>query len=315
MELDQNGIKINNRVLDSRRDYSGTKFCHLAAISPASIDKDGNISAYNCICTRCNKSISVPIEDLFFYRTRSCGCTDKFDLIGGTFSNLTVVRAAGIRRTGKATSRLVRLWLCKCVCGNEVILNTGALTSRHAKSCGCLRVSQATKFSDPIDRAINHRLSIIKQRCLNPNDDQYFRYGGNGIYVCDEWIADSKNFVDWFKSQPDWKLSLEVDRIDGNGPYAPWNCRLATRETQLINRKCTHFIVVDGIKLTGSQWSRLLRLRHRCSVYGFLQANGENKTIEMIRSKLNEIGINKSNLHEFIQFEHFDPITNEENHV
>ena len=314
MELDINGAKINNRVLDLKRDYSGTTFCHLTALSPCRILENGDIASYNCKCKRCGKKISVDTENLFFYKTRSCGCTDKFDLVGGIFSNLTVIRSAGIRKEGKNGSP-IRVWLCRCKCGKEIIVSSGALAYRHAKSCGCLRVSQATKYTELTDRSINHRLSIIKQRCYNPKDKQYFRYGARGIYVCDEWMKDSQNFVDWFKSQSNWSTKLEVDRIDGDGPYAPWNCRLATRETQLINRKCTHFVVVDGIKLTGSQWSNLLRLTNRLSLYSFIHHNGKEKTIQFIRSKMHELGITRDNLHEFIQFEHFDPITNEENHV
>ena len=207
------------------------------------------------------------------------------------------------------------MWLCKCKCGREIVVRTNSLTTRHSKSCGCLRISQATKFIDPIDRKINHRFSIIKDRCYNPNCNEYWRYGGNGVYVCDEWMKDTKNFVNWFRSQPNWSLKLEVDRINGKGPYSPDNCRLASRETQLINRNSTHFVVVDGIKLTGSQWSFVLKLKNRCSLYSFMQYHTEQETIEMIRSKMLELGINKNNVHNFIQFEHFDPITKENNHV
>ena len=307
------GKKVNHLILDKRIDLSGETFCHLRALRP-DVVVDDSIESYVCQCMKCGKIISVKADDLFFYKTRSCGCTDHFDLIGGVFSRLTVIRQAGIVKVGKPP-RSAKLYLCRCICGNELKLTSGPITSRHAKSCGCLKLDQATKYVDPIDRKINHRLSIIKSRCCNPSDAMYHNYGARGITVCDEWMADTQNFVTWFKSQPNWNIKLEVDRIDGTGPYAPWNCRLATRETQLINRRVSHFLVVDGIKLTGSDWSSLLRLKNRSSVYSYLQHNGPEKTIAMIRLKLKEFGINQSNLHDFIQFEHFDPITKEENHV
>lgn len=307
------GIKVNHKVLDKRIDMSGTTFCHLTAIRPAERVGD-EIIAYVCKCNRCGNEITVSSENLFFYKTRSCGCTDYLNLTGGVFSHLTVIRPAGLRPCG-TKGGMVRVWLCKCKCGNEVTLSTNSLTTRHAKSCGCLRIAQATKYTDPIDRKLNHRLAIIKQRCYNPKDSEYHHYGEKGITVCDEWMSDTQNFVDWFKSQPGWNTKLEVDRIDGRGPYAPWNCRLATRETQLINRNVSHFVVVDGIKLTGSQWARLLRLTNRLSLYVYIKCHPEEKVYEMIRTRMRQLGITRDNLHEFIQFEHYDPLTKEKNHV
>ena len=307
------GVKVNHKVLDKRIDMSGTTFCHLTAIRPASRSND-EITSYVCRCNKCGNEIIVATENLFFYKTRSCGCTDFLNLSGGVFSNLTVIRQAGLRAMG-TKGNMVRVWLCRCKCGNEITIPTNSLTTRHAKSCGCLRISQATKYTDPIDRKINRRLTIIKFRCYNKDYHDFKHYGGNGITVCDEWLADSQNFVNWFKSQPNWSLKYEVDRIDSTGPYAPWNCRLATRETQLINRSITHFIVVNGIKLTGTQWSHLLRLKHRSSLYSFLQSKGPEKTLAMIKERLALLGITKDNLHEYLQFEHFDPITEESDHV
>jgi len=56
----------------------------------------------------------------------------KMDLVGERFQKLLVLSFHGMR--GKN-----QLWLCKCDCGNEVIVTTGSLNSDHTKSCGCYK--------------------------------------------------------------------------------------------------------------------------------------------------------------------------------
>lgn len=62
-----------------------------------------------------------------------------------------------------------------------------------------------------------HPLAIalrnLKRRCYNENDADYYRYGGRGIYVCDEWLVDSDNFFRWALIYG-YEEGLTIDRID-----------------------------------------------------------------------------------------------------
>ncbi len=75
-------------------------------------------------------------------------------------------------------------------------------------------------------------------RCHNPNNSSYARYGGLGISVCDRWRHgnDGKiGFVCFLDDMGERPEKHTLDRIDPLGNYEPGNCRWATVETQRRN--------------------------------------------------------------------------------
>lgn len=68
----------------------------------------------------------------------------------------------------------------------------------------------------------------MRQRCLNPNNDSYSRYGGRGITICKRWDS----FVNFLEDMGERPLDMTLDRKDSSGNYEPDNCQWATPKTQ-----------------------------------------------------------------------------------
>jgi hypothetical protein len=75
--------------------------------------------------------------------------------------------------------------------------------------------------------------AAMVQRCTNPANKEWDRYGGRGITVCSRW-RDFRNFLADMGEQPE---GLTLDRIDNDGGYGPGNCQWATTSEQQRNTR------------------------------------------------------------------------------
>jgi hypothetical protein len=96
----------------------------------------------------------------------------------------------------------------------------------------------------------------MRQRCQNPNNHKYSRYGQRGIEVCDEWNENFKAFNYWAHSHG-YERGLTIDRVDVNGNYEPSNCRWVDQKTQQNNRGNNFKLTVNGVTRTASEWSEV----------------------------------------------------------
>ena len=84
----------------------------------------------------------------------------------------------------------------------------------------------------------------MRQRCCNPKNPSYPRYGGRGVTVCETWLASFDAFFADMGPRPSALHSIE--RADNDQGYAPGNCVWAIAKQQSRNTRTNHLVEVEG---------------------------------------------------------------------
>ena len=263
--------KTDYTTSEHRRDHSqyvGMTFNRwkILRILPE-LSKNGSVLCEaECSCSKHTRKIHL-LASIRSGKSHSCGCLahemsserGTIDLTGKVFHDLTVLHKVD----GKKASDGSNIWLCQCKCGNLREVPSAWLIRGATKSCSDCATQTTiaavkatnTKYTDD-ERRIVHIFKGMVHRCTNPNSTDYLNYGKRGIYVCDEWMNSPQNFVNWSFANG-YANGLTIDRIDVNGPYAPWNCRWATPQEQSDNRRNSVKIKFGNFNLSSSECSEL----------------------------------------------------------
>lgn len=244
-------------------DLSGQRFGRLIAVKR--VDNIGNNAAWLCKCD-CGNDTIVRASYLRFGSTKSCGCArdevmnrkKTIDLAGRKYGKLLVLKQAGYNGQGGA------LWLCKCDCGNEKVVDAHALRRGKTKSCGCLHKEKMTKMKTTHGLHKTRLYQVwndMKFRCNSEKSHNYKNYGGRGIRVCEEWQNSYESFRTWALANGYDETAIRgictLDRIDVNGNYEPGNCRWITTQEQQSNKRDTVFIEFGAERHTMKQWAEI----------------------------------------------------------
>ena len=185
---------------------------------------------------------------------------NAIDIKGQKYGRLTVLeKSEPIRFKGSGKTKI--RWLCRCECGNTVVVTTGALRSGRTKSCGCYAtekqriIGSKRKTHGMAGTRLYDIWRSMKKRCDVKTTEAYKNYGGRGIKICNEWANNYKSFYDWAISAG-YKKGKEIDRIDNNGNYEPNNCRFVDEETQANNKRNVRLYTINGITKSLSQWCK-----------------------------------------------------------
>lgn len=98
--------------------------------------------------------------------------------------------------------------------------------------CGAKRKAKHGLTGHPLYKLLNN----IRARCEYASASGFEYYGGRGIAVCEEWRSDPAAFVAWADANG-YEPGLELDRLDTNGPYAPWNCQFLPHDKNSRKRR------------------------------------------------------------------------------
>lgn len=160
-------------------------------------------------------------------------------------------------------------FVCVCCwpnCYKIKIVSGQELARGDSFSCGCFRNKLAAK--QLVNRNTTHGKTKtpeynawkhMKEHCSNSG---YKYYSDMGVAMCDRWLNSFENFLADMGERPSEKHS--IDRWpDRYGNYEPSNCRWATPEEQVNNRRTTLFLTYRGHTLSLSRWATMLGLSRK----------------------------------------------------
>lgn len=182
------------------------------------------------------------------------------DLTGRRFGRLVALRWAP--SAGKSR------WMCRCKCGNLVSVVSYNLVHKVARSCGCLRAelsSRRNRTHGMKNTSTYKSWQAMISRCENSRHVHYANYGGRGVRIAVRWRRSFEAFLFDMGPRPPART---LDRFpDRDGSYTKSNCRWATREQQMQNKRTNRIIKFNGRRSCLAEWARQLGVRGSCIDY------------------------------------------------
>lgn len=117
----------------------------------------------------------------------------------------------------------------------------------------------------------------MRDRCYNPDADNFEFYGGRGITVCDRWVNDYDAFFDDMAERPQ---GMSIERRDNAGHYTPENCFWATHTEQMRNRRNAAMVEFEGHIKSIVEWSEVFGIP-----WSTVKAVVKRKTVERMFRK------------------------------
>lgn len=178
------------------------------------------------------------------------------NMVGLRFGRLVVLTRSDRVSKDRAVS-----WVCRCDCGEELVILGRSMRRGNTVSCGCFGREKRLEANTTHGRSRTdvHKIwQAMIGRCTNPNAANFAHYGGRGIKVCDRWRESFEAFAEDMGPRPQGHT---VERIDNDGPYSPENCRWATRKEQSSNTRRSHWVTFDGETRILSEWAQELGVK------------------------------------------------------
>lgn len=198
-----------------RKDISGEKFGMLTALEPTPERANGAV-VWRCKCD-CGNEHYIAINQLSC--TKSCGCLGGKiveEEPGNRYGKLTVIKYF------QGETDKIGPWLCRCDCGNEVVVSGTCLRKGNVKSCGCLysEVAKEKWASGVYDGAFQSPTTpeIKTAKALDKLDIEYEReYRPDGYRKVYDFLVRDDILIevqgDYWHANPDVYNDCELNDI------------------------------------------------------------------------------------------------------
>jgi len=175
--------------------------------------------------------------------------SEKLELTGKKFGYLRIL-------SFKETKNWMTFWNALCICGKECVVPGASVKSGHTKTCGCRFNKQ--KHGMTKTRFYNIWRGMFARVYKQPKKYPHHR----GLTVERRW-RDFKNFRDdmyesYLRHVKEFgEKNTSIDRVDNGKGYSGKNCRWATIELQLLNRKNTIYLSDGKSMKTLKEWAMM----------------------------------------------------------
>ena len=124
----------------------------------------------------------------------------------GEFSRWTIVKPVGVVKHNRGTS-----YLCRCVCGNERVVEGYALTREESTSCGCYHVDSRRK--KPFEALYNRLVKTAAEHkhCMQLSYEEFVKFS------CEKTCHYCSGDVEWNAYTSLWEPK-RLRRVKGNEP-------------------------------------------------------------------------------------------------
>ena len=155
----------------------------------------------------------------------------KPELLGKRYGSVQIV-SDQIEYLGSVGNRHLHVRTECVTCGYRSIVALNPLQT--GLSAGCRACNQPPPT---YPQWLWGRCAAMKQRCTNPKDPGWQNYGARGIEFQWERPKDACLWIMEHLGIPENHSTLDLDRIDNDGHYAPGNLRWVSRHQNAANRR------------------------------------------------------------------------------
>lgn len=240
-EVSENNLKMQNNnhsMLNCHEDYYktfiGKKFGDYVCTS---VIKDIGFK-FVFKCKECGHTLSSNIAEVRRHSAYICKSDYYNTIVGKSFGDIFV--ESMVNSDGHNTT-----YKCRCKkCNVEMTLTERSIKKCHKHGDNCIKHIP----DSPYKKALISRFNNMFQRCNNPNNTNYSKYGGRGIKLCYEHAVDLYNdFIDEFivHSLIYGIRNSTFDRIDVNGNYEKDNLRITTQSVQSTNTRRKRIFIIE----------------------------------------------------------------------
>jgi hypothetical protein len=220
------------------KDIAGKRYGSYLVIER--VKKEGDKNTYfRCRCD-CGEEKLICSQHLRYGKAKQCrACFEnKHNLLGKHFGKLTVLQDGGLNNHKHPKKQ----WLCKCDCGNEIMVTTHHLIDGYSKSCGC-----TIKYKNRSQAAFNSLFSSYRASAnarnleFNLTRTEFKKLTKQVCYYCGEEPNQQ------FKRGTSIYIYNGIDQQDNSKGYIKHNVVSCCKKCNIAKHKQTEYDFLSWI--------------------------------------------------------------------